>query len=324
MFYTFTDKQGLVLTDVRLKGRKMAERISIPYYWITAFTPGLPEKRTRGELRLNGGRPEDAQLFSQIIKFEPQRLADRLVLQADYGIDKIPGAPNSCLKISQQFEFFKSGFDVPIGQESKCEPSGSITTCTKFRPMISYKFTKSGNESLKDINIPIRLHFEVLDNAPDTIVATRDVDEPSGLLGSGTYFSGVILDPKKSRIPARMEEWWSVVRKDLPDTGLLDNFHQTNKKVFQPPTLNWDTGVTPGCPECVHMHWRWSRQTPDARFKPGKPLIPPGSNQAIDVALALYKPDEDGNQFALHDYAQTLNGESIRDGDNRKRVVIWF
>jgi uncharacterized repeat protein (TIGR01451 family) len=72
------------------------------------------------------------------------------------------------------------------------------------------------------------------------------------------------------------------------------------------------------------MHWRWSQLTPNAFFNPGKPLIPPGSDQALDVGLALVKLNENDNELHPEDYGFTLNEESIRNGDNRKAAVFWY
>src|SRR5205814_7974727 len=74
-----------------------------------------------------------------------------------------------------------------------------------------------------------------------------------------------------------------------------------------------------GCPECVHMHWRWTsvidRFTLGA-FGYGYPIV--GSrfdylptNQDLDIGVALYKPN---NSQELHpqSFYSLINNERIR------------
>jgi hypothetical protein len=93
----------------------------------------------------------------------------------------------------------------------------------------------------------------------------------------------------------------------------------------------------PGCPPCVHIHWRWSRETAflnpkffweEQRGNKGKPIVPKHSVQRVEVALAKAK---DGNAS----YEQS--GETWYENDPRDfrdtvltpepltgTVVLWY
>ena len=76
-----------------------------------------------------------------------------------------------------------------------------------------------------------------------------------------------------------------------------DNLHLRSFAGETPDIEGPTTLGHPGCPECVHMHWRWSSLLDRYHFpgilvagplydnNKGKPIIPPGSNQDVDVAI---------------------------------------
>src|SRR5687767_15447049 len=72
------------------------------------------------------------------------------------------------------------------------------------------------------------------------------------------------------------------------EDGPFDNLHQTWKDHVLTPPLNFtnftvpiigvpipDGTVGPGCPECVHMHWRWGSEFDDKPFGGPFPLVYP-------------------------------------------------
>jgi hypothetical protein len=92
--------------------------------------------------------------------------------------------------------------------------------------------------------------------------------------------------------------------------GLWDNFHQTfNIGVGEPLP-------PPGCPECVHIHWRWSSIFTDQQFGHGRPLIPTDSNQSVDFAITRLNAGE-GDPL---NYRSLANGESLSD----TVPVFWY
>ncbi|HET6975524.1 MAG TPA: Ig-like domain-containing protein [Pyrinomonadaceae bacterium] len=330
--YKLTADDGLVVTDVYLNGRRMADSFSVPYYKIT--TSGAPNQPERGELMPNGSSRPDGKLFSRLLGVKVSELPRELKIEAEYGIDNIPGAPKSCLKISQVYEFFEMGFGMPDEHhlQGPCEPSKSITTCTKFRPSVSYQFQPGPGESLSSLNIPQRLQFQVKEitqnKTPNTVHFTRDRDgfQAGQLLANTTPFI-------KERIPVVVEEFFRIVKEGLgnKDFNSVDNFHQTNNLNFVAPYLVPGTDprnpkVMPGCPECVHMHWRWSWKVDEEPFRPpsgrGQPLVPPNSPQSLDAAIVAYRQGEEDPQ----DFGQLLNQEKLAKegaGRYRKDTVLW-
>ena len=70
--------------------------------------------------------------------------------------------------------------------------------------------------------------------------------------------------------------------------------------------------LKPGCPECIHVHWRWGKAgtqivNNSRHFNYGEPIIPKGSKQNVDIAVSLYK------SYETHptDYASVLNLEPL-------------
>lgn len=337
--YMVSTDDGLVIKDVYLNGRKMVDQFSLPYYKIStnAAHPNLPE---RGELMVNGSNRPDGTLFSRLLGVKVSQLGFELLIQAEYGIDNIPGAPKSCLKIAQIFEFFAMGFGMPddAHQQGPCEPRGVISTCTKFRPSVTYEFQAGPGDSLSSINIPQRLSFQVDENQPldNTIALTRDRDgfeSPRQAMPDEELFKVF----SQFRIPVLAEEFFPVVKPGTgnKDNGSMDNFHQTNYPVFIAPKIDPDSkdkldpDIIPGCPECVHMHWRWSARAKPPNFRPpsgaGQPLVPPDSPQSLDVAIVRFNLSE--AELDPQDYGSLLNKEVLaRKFPNVQRfpAVLWY
>src|SRR5438067_11961229 len=103
---------GLVLHDVKLNDRYMAEKISVPYYTLqtSAFA------KQRGELKPNSS---DDSRRSRLVNYYVVTDDKKLVIEATYVIDQIPAGSQSCLHIIQRYEFYKQ---VP---GDHCEPSGT-------------------------------------------------------------------------------------------------------------------------------------------------------------------------------------------------------
>ncbi len=99
MNYRFSGDSGLELSNISLNGRLMAEWMSAPYFEITAYNSADPNQypRTRGQLYLNGANP-DGSLHSTLTRYQinPED-SYKLLMEATYKIDHIPGAPKACL-----------------------------------------------------------------------------------------------------------------------------------------------------------------------------------------------------------------------------------
>jgi hypothetical protein len=99
---------------------------------------------------------------------------------------------------------------------------------------------------------------------------------------------GFIFDNKKN--PLLTESYYPVIVNGQ-DIHAWDNYHQTWMETVDEPFVE-TTSTFPffrkkgGCPECVHMHWRWGASN-GANFGDGQPLIPQSSNQ--DLAFAVVR-----------------------------------
>lgn len=154
-----SDADGLVLSNIRLKGRLMAERISVPYYQIkTSVIPSL-----RGELRPND---TSGNLRSRLVSYSVETTDDRLIVKAVYAIDNISSA-QSCLSITQNYEFLKQ----ENGSVCAPDPTGGhlSNSCSRWRAAVTYDFKSNGGETLFSLNVAQRNHFRVNDKSENSV-----------------------------------------------------------------------------------------------------------------------------------------------------------
>jgi hypothetical protein len=143
-----------------------------------------------------------------------------------------------------------------------------------------------------------------------------DCDSPFN--GAGDCFGDVF---RQRRNPVLTEYTASMLAFGI-NIGVWDNYHQTDQSMVQEPTF---VPPEPGCPECVHVHWRWGEFAANPTFgggpafgdPPGRPLIPPGSNQSLDIAVTRWHAEEEDPT----DYLNLVLGNPepiIQD------VVFWY
>jgi uncharacterized repeat protein (TIGR01451 family) len=287
-----SDDDGLVLKNIRLENRYMAEEISVPYYVLqTNFNP--PQ---RGELKPSSSDPT---MTSRLVFYAIWNEADKLVVQAIYVIGNVPNGSSNCLEISQRYEFLKS---IPGDQ---CEPSGTLP-CARWRPMVSYKFVGAPTD-FNFVSIAQRQHPTVDQNPYNSVGLFRDADT---ILGSALAAISGGFAAKCNPVP---HEWSGEIVAVGKDAQSWDNIHQTYKGMIDEPSpiYDFDQGtwgfVNPGCPECIHSHWRWGQ------IIGGEGLgsligVDAGSNQDVDFGIALYRAGEEDPQ----DYHALINREPIR------------
>jgi hypothetical protein len=292
--------------------------MSVPYYVITASSSANPNSfpRTRGQLFRDGANP-DGSLHSSLVGYRINPLdANKLLIEATYKVDRIPGAPKACLIISQTYEFYRDGL-------GPCEPSESLP-CSRFRPMVSYSFHGGQGEFLASLNIPQRHHYLVRGRTGNTVGVFRDADcQDFGSCTNLILNWGFVA----VRNPVAKEFWSPVIgarggtfaSSQAPDVP-FDNFHQTNSPNVQQPSLRRRFG----CPECVHDHWRWS-----SLFGPpvwgdqwggGRPLIPNGSTQTVDMGVVRYPGKVSSQQ---PEWLSLVNGEDLYTTVPQD-PVFWF
>src|SRR5207302_339237 len=131
----------------------------------------------------------------------------------------------------------------------------------------------------------------------------------------------------------------------LGDGVGFDNFHQSADpvKIIEPPGGDPLHRIFGGCPDCVHIHWRWgaipastAERLGRGNFSSGKLIgILPGSNQDLDIGTVLYKdskihtvsfestkPPGPGGREPLR--AFQLPNNTKNDFHNPYDVVFWY
>ena len=300
-----SDDDGLVLRNVTLEGRYMAEKISVPYYKIETndITPAQ-----RGELKPDG---TEGFLRSRLVDYHAWSDDEKLVVEATYVVTDMPAGSSNCLQVQQRYEFHK--------RRVGCEPLHELP-CSPWKPFVKYQLYGPGQ--VVSLNIPQRFHFTVNGFQENSVGLFRDCDSLLSCLWGGGYVFSHKFNPLDM-------EWDDRVITQGQDAGTWDNIHQSYKQDIHEPA-NFGHFLTPGCPECMHFHWRWGERVGDG-YGGGKPLLVPPTNQDVDIAVGLFRASEDDPL----DYTELIGTESIRtmkylNNDYRwphwmqDQVVFWY
>lgn len=280
-----SDDDGLVLKNIRLENRYMAEQISVPYYFLETNSINPAQ---RGELKPDSSDPSMA---SRLVNYNVWHDDQKLVVEATYVVGQIPAGSTNCLEIIQRYEFYKSK------PGDNCEPSASLP-CARWKPIVSYKFRGPAAE-FHNIKIAQRDHFRENGFERHSVGLFRDCDNSPLSPSLPPFFGclplrGLLFADKINPLPA---EYGSEVIRNGQDAGKWDNFHQTFMTSVDEPLIN------PGCPECVHLHWRWGAHLGEA-FGYGKALIAEGSTQDVDIAIVAFhepggpNPEDDPSDYS--------------------------
>src|SRR6266404_5967388 len=295
MLVQVTDNDGLVLRDIKLGQRYMAEKISVPYYYLE--TTALPKQR--GELKPAG---TDASMRSRLVNYYTAADDEKLVIEATYVIDQIPAGSPSCLYITQRYEFYRTK------PGDNCEPSSTLP-CSRWKPIVKYQFIgRNGGDSLRSINIAQRQHRTVDNNLLNSVGLFRDSD---GLGEAISHASGFT-----KKYNPLTNEWYDTIIIGGKDAKQWDNVHQTFSGIIDEPGVEVNQTwpfihiKRSGCPECAHSHWRWGKITGlPAGFAPegnSKLIgIPLGSNQDVDFGVVAY---QSGEEHPLNRFSDVVNG----------------
>ena len=294
-----SDSDGLVVRDVKLGQRYMAEKISVPYFNLTAGN----FSKASAQLKPNGAG--DAEASSRLIDYHVHSDDQMLVIEATYLIDRIPATSKACLHITQRYEFYKEGV-LP------CELSGTIK-CSNFKPLVRYAFFDQG-ELVNKVNVVQRIRYKDGGYDANTTSIFSDCD---GLIGCGKALRTTF----KAKENPLFTEFQGAVLANGQSNGSWDNIHLTYEGVVEEPgSLPLMTqGILGGCPECVHTHWRWGSATSillyptpfrvePRNFNYFQPFLPKGSTQDLDIAVVRYWP---GEEDPLN-YLTLVNNERIR------------
>jgi hypothetical protein len=278
--YVISDDDGIVLRDVRLVGRYMARRLSVPYLEYES-DPGVAwrvELKPAGPPTANVGR---------LMRFKVDGTDARLRIAGEYQIPTL--GSGGCITITQTYTLMKR---KPLDQ---CAPWSRFVPapppCSRFYPEVAYRY-EGPADGFHGIRVPQRLHVRVDGQVFNTGGLFRDALLP-------------IPSPISDRLnPVAFETAVPVIRSGR--AARWDNYHQTRKTEILEPGR-----ITNGCPECVHIHWRWPgtlEAVPgflDANS--GEPRIPSGSTQDVEIGLVRHY----ANEIDPYDWRTLANRERL-------------
>jgi hypothetical protein len=347
--YGISKCEGLVVSHVALGQRLMDERMSLPYLDLVTCSSILGTFPCTGSvtrhITLRTDQLEaqsDPSAYTRVHLLGPASVTKvpppstspcngrmacaYTAVEAGYRVDLTPatgsGPPATYLDVTQRYEFYRK-FSEKQFKDIACEPSqsgpslGPLPDCGRWKPLVKYQFHDStGSTLLVSLNAGARLHMtpDALAVRASTFIRDCDLTGPS----TGCFppvGPAIELFPPGNGETSMQKE--SVIRglvagpagtSTLP--GRYDNLHQTPSSFVLLPL------PPPGCPECVHMHWRWTN-TPFVKIPPffgqGQPLIGdaepaaqpnPASHQQLDVAMVAYHSEE----LAPANYIQLVQG----------------
>jgi hypothetical protein len=267
--YAVSAQSGLQLQNVALAGRRMAQQMNLPYFKLKTSEFDSSKDNPGGHCALlQNGSLTPNQCRSRLVDLQPG--TDGQAVQATYIVDQIPQTSNSCVIITQRYEFGAIGGNCP---------EDALFRCASFYPLVTYQFIPDPRTSptlqptLQWINAAQRLQFDVEQawvNTARTVPGENTVnitkDKP-GLALSGVHTVTALEGAGKYLLSSEQVNIHAVAGGiqaiNGAQAGDWDNFHQTNNiygvseplldvSPFHPTNL-----LGAGCPECVHIHWRW-------------------------------------------------------------------
>ena len=353
--------EGFVLSNIALGGRYMADQMSLPYLVVQRTANG-PTTPAYMECQLYNGGDGSAGACTNSPTSRSQLLQFQLVnsnpnyfaLQAQYLVDRLDGdpdvtpqAPDSCIVVTQDYEFWKEGYDA-------CEAS-DVLSCARFKPKASYSYYTDSGPTINTVNTAQQFLFNPNPGYATPVLAPQVPAPPPASSVSMLMYDcehsasayallpvpiqtllttsnpGAILDTSVAcQIPGITANYGTnplttetavrVIQNGLTasatnliptkSTGPLpfiraDNLHLRNTE-NDAPIQEPQTNGNPGCPECVHIHWRWAQLlerndlvgaavvSPRFNNNGGYAIVPANSNQDVDIAIDELNPAETG------------------------------
>jgi hypothetical protein len=268
--YDIGNNDGLEVKGVKFGNRSMAAQMSVPYVpYANIQTSDFTG--TACPLTASGGGGD---CNSNLVYFQ-SGLND---VTAIYVIANIPSGTASCLAVTENFEF-----DAPVPGDT-CEPNGNVG-CARFYPTVGYDyFPDSDDKSVNEVDLPMRIQFTVGDPASNLLTTNQGqsvaVTQDNNVTGLQDFLLGNPVQ-KELYIP-------NVIDRGGP--GNYDSFYQTYLSSIDAQGV-YSPAPAPDCATCAEVHWRWPLMfSTFPGDNSGEPIIPPGSNQSVDIALVAY-PD---------------------------------
>ena len=306
MFVEVSPDDGLVLREVKLGTRYMAERISLPYFYLKTRKNGADFLDTFGELTPDGDAPL---ANSRIVDYHVALSTTRLLVRAIYMIEKLGEDSTSSMVVRQEYEFY------PLNRNERSEISG-VLKAQRFNPIVRYEFRGNDGETLFSFRAPQRFHFQPDFVAGNSVAYFRDtVFNVNSVTGGIEPATAAHLDQN----PLLNEVFLRPIVGGVRVPNSMDNMHQTWSPSIDRPIMSWSI---PGCAECVHVHWRWFNVELicGAPFN-GQPIIRSGSTQNLEVGTVVYAAGEEDPRKSLGQNWQALVNGAPLAGQN---LVFWY
>ncbi len=346
---------GFVLSGVALGGRYMADQMSLPYVVVKRTLNGAatgPTSPAYMECQLSdsggasGACSNSPTSRSQLLQFQYiNSNSNYFDLQAQYLVDRLDGdpddtpqVPDSCIVVTQDYQFWKEGYDA-------CEAS-DVLSCARFKPIASYNYFTDSGPIINTVNVAQRFLFNPnpgysappapasggaansvsmlmfdCEHSDPLTEALALISNPGALLDgypaclnplgiTGNY--PILANPLTKETTIRVIQNGQTAPTDpslitalTSNLTRADNLHLRNTEsgqMISEPTTNGN----PGCPECVHIHWRWAQLltrsdyvgatvvSPRFNNNGGYPIIPANSNQDVDIAVDYLNSNDTG------------------------------
>jgi hypothetical protein len=277
---------GLVLTQARFGPRIAARRISVPYVDIDANWDGSGTVSTRrAELTPSPAAGHSGKVFGQNVLTSTlvgtsgckATGTDFVGADATYSVNGLPAGVTLWVQQSYRFE--------PV--TSLCEASEKLP-CSRFWPTVQWGVDQGSLKFLRRVRIVQRLDFQ-----PDGGDQTRSEifrDRSAGAV----LTTGSSVETLGRGFLKREAQALAIDDGQRKQNVTWDSWHITDRASTSSPGIN-PLDPTPGCSECVHMHWSWGKATNliTPGWTDGKPEILDGSTQTAQLTVEQNSNDPD-------------------------------
>jgi hypothetical protein len=176
LMYGVSPTEGLVVGDVALGQRLMAERMGVDYLNLTTCA-GLPPcigfsvrhivlQPDADETSANGGLFTEVRLVSQpppSVITGGDKANHHTSISATYRVWLGPPASLSSdhLDITQTYSFYQDFTEAALGSAESCEPTQKLGDCARFKAEVSYQFFPGAGSpnNVDSLEAAERLHF---------------------------------------------------------------------------------------------------------------------------------------------------------------------
>jgi predicted small lipoprotein YifL len=297
-----SDSDGLVLTGARLGPRQLVQQISVPYIEVAAHWAGTRKVATRRfELTrtpVSGHSGVGTALMTGDVTCHGSG-SQSVSASADYVVQ---GLPSGVAILVWQSYRFDSG---TIG----CEPSEKLP-CNRFWPTVEWGANQAAAGFLKSVRIVQRLQFDPDSGSSVTADIYRDRANPSAILSRTsveTLGRGGLKKETRQLVISDGTRIAKPLMGGCPHACTWDSVHLTDRPSTSSPGAD-PLDPTPGCSECVHVHWAWDRATNNIchgkvipgcnyltgkSFTDGRPELVDGSRQTAYLSVVRYSPAPD-------------------------------